>query len=169
MTGLDLSKDHIIELAILITDGQLNVIAEGPELIIHYPKEVMDDMNEWCVNQHGQSGLTAAVLASSVTLSEANEKIMNFVRKFIKTPKIAPLAGNSVHVDKTFLAKEFPDLVEYLHYRIIDVSTVKELTRRWYPQIATNVPKKNPNHRALDDIKDSIKELKFYRENVFIA
>ncbi|KAL1935380.1 hypothetical protein VTP01DRAFT_4520 [Rhizomucor pusillus] len=167
MTGLDISKDHLIEIAVLITDGDLNIVAEGPELVIHQPKEVMDNMNDWCKEHHGASGLTQAVLDSKVSTEDAKKQILEFLKAHIEKGE-APLAGNSVHADKRFLEKEMPELVDYLHYRIVDVSTVKELTRRWYPDIAKCVVKKNC-HRALDDIKESIAELKYYRHHVFIS
>ncbi|KAI9358822.1 ribonuclease H-like domain-containing protein [Pilaira anomala] len=166
MTGLDIEKDHLIEIAVLITDGDLNIVAEGPELIIHQPKEVMDKMNEWCVQHHGASGLTKQVLESKISIEEAEKQVFEFLKEHV--PKgVAPLAGNSVHADKVFLCKEMPSVVEQLHYRIVDVSTIKELAKRWYPQIAKGVVKK-AGHRALDDIIESIEELKYYREHVFI-
>ncbi|CDH57826.1 exonuclease rnase t and dna polymerase iii [Lichtheimia corymbifera JMRC:FSU:9682] len=166
MTGLDLTKDHLIEIAVLITDGDLNVVAEGPELIIHQPSEVMDSMNDWCKEHHGASGLTQAVLDSKVSTADAQTQVLDFLKKHIN-PGDAPLAGNSVHADKRFLEKEMPDVVNYLHYRIVDVSTIKELARRWYPDIAAGVVKKN-THRALDDIKESIAELQYYQQRIFI-
>ncbi|KAJ3300069.1 Oligoribonuclease, mitochondrial [Borealophlyctis nickersoniae] len=167
MTGLDLQKDHIIEIAAIVTDGDLNIKAEGPDLIIHQPKEVMDDMNDWCVQTHGQSGLTAAVIASTLSTSEAESQILSFIRQHIPTPRVAILAGNSIHVDKQFLQKEMPNLVDHLHYRIVDVSTVKELARRWYPTEYSEAPVKRNTHRALDDIRESIAELQYYRQAVF--
>ncbi|KAI8064811.1 ribonuclease H-like domain-containing protein [Gilbertella persicaria] len=166
MTGLDITKDHLIEIAVLITDGELNIVAEGPELIIHQPKEVMDNMNEWCIEHHGKSGLTQQVIESKLSIEEAEEKVHSFLKQHL--PKgVAPLAGNSVHADKQFLLKEMPKVVDHLHYRIVDVSTIKELTKRWYPETASGVVKK-AGHRALDDIIESIEELKYYREHVFI-
>ncbi|KAI8991752.1 ribonuclease H-like domain-containing protein [Mycotypha africana] len=166
MTGLDLTKDHLIEIAVLITDGDLNIVAKGPEIVIHQPKEVMDDMNEWCIEHHGKSGLTKQVLESKISAQEAEKQVYDFLKKHVPAG-VAPLAGNSVHADKQFLLKEMPSVVEHLHYRIVDVSTIKELSKRWYPDIAASVVKKG-GHRALDDIVESIEELKYYRENVFI-
>ncbi|KAI9478068.1 MAG: ribonuclease H-like domain-containing protein [Benjaminiella poitrasii] len=181
MTGLDIQKDHLIEIAVLITDGDLNIVAKGPELVIHQPREVMDNMNAWCIEHHGASGLTQQVLDSKLTVQEAETQVCEFLKQHIPAG-VAPLAGNSVHADKRFLSKEMPGLVDYLHYRIVgkfllfndnqfllllDVSTVKELTKRWYPKIAAGVVKKG-GHRALDDIVESIEELKYYREHVFI-
>ncbi|KAI8367598.1 ribonuclease H-like domain-containing protein [Radiomyces spectabilis] len=167
MTGLDIEKDHLIEIAVLITDGDLNIQAEGPELIIHQSKETMDAMNDWCKEHHGASGLTDAVLKSTVTVEDAEKQVLAFLKEHIPASQ-APLAGNSVHADKRFLEKEMPDLVRYLHYRIVDVSTIKELTKRWYPDVASGLVKKGA-HRALDDIKESIDELKYYRQHVFVT
>ncbi|PKK79830.1 Rexo2 protein [Rhizophagus irregularis] len=169
MTGLDIKNDHIIEVAVLITDGDLNIIAEGPDFVIHQSKEVMDGMGDWCKKHHGESGLTSAVLDSNITTSEASNQIIEFLKKHIPKSKVAPLAGNSVHSDKVFLQKEMPEVIDYLHYRIVDVSTVKELCRRWYPSIFQNAPQKKLSHRSLDDIEESINELKYYRQNIFIV
>ncbi|KAI8144058.1 ribonuclease H-like domain-containing protein [Fennellomyces sp. T-0311] len=166
MTGLDIGKDRLIEIAVLITDGDLNIVAEGPELVIHQPRELMDNMNDWCKEHHGASGLTQAVLDSKVSTADAQSQVLAFLKQHIKQGE-APLAGNSVHADKRFLEKEMPDIVDYLHYRIVDVSTVKELARRWYPEVAKGVSKKNC-HRALDDIKESIAELEYYQKHVFV-
>ncbi|KAI8359187.1 ribonuclease H-like domain-containing protein [Blakeslea trispora] len=165
MTGLDIKKDHLIEIAVLITDSELNIVAKGPELIIHQSKEVMDNMNDWCIEHHGKSGLTKQVLESKLSVKEAEEKVYDFLKEHV--PKgAAPLAGNSVHEDKRFLLKEMPKVVDHLHYRIVDVSTIKELAKRWYPEVASGVVKK-AGHRALDDIVESIEELRYYRKHVF--
>ncbi|CAO3634139.1 unnamed protein product [Cunninghamella echinulata] len=166
MTGLNINTDHIIEIAVLITDGDLNIIAEGPELIIHQSKSVMDNMNDWCIEHHGKSGLTKAVLESTITIEDAEKQVLEFVKKYIPKSRIAPLGGNSVHADKRFLEKEMPRLVDHLHYRIIDVSTIKELSKRWYPDVYNGLEKKG-EHRALDDIKESIDELKYYQHHIF--
>ena len=166
MTGLDTEKDEIIEIACIITDGDLNIVAIGPDLVINQPKEVMDSMGEWCKEQHGKSGLTQKVLQSKVSLSDAEEIIYNFVSKHTNKG-MCPLAGNSVYLDKKFLEKYMPNITNHLHYRIIDVSTVKELCRRWYPRTYSTCPKKRMLHRALDDIKESIEELKYYRNTIF--
>ncbi|CAG8710976.1 8881_t:CDS:2, partial [Dentiscutata erythropus] len=168
MTGLDVENDHIIEIAVLITDGKLNILAEGPVLVINQSQETMDKMNDWCKQHHGDSGLTAKVLSSTITTSDASAQILEFLKKHIPKKGISPLAGNSVYADKMFLKKEMPEVVGWLHYRIIDVSSIKELCRRWYPNIFETVPKKNSSHRALDDIKESIDELKFYKKHIFI-
>lgn len=166
MTGLDIEKDRIIEIACVITDGDLNVIAEGPNLAINQPKAVMEEMNEWCKETHGNSGLTRRVLESSVSIDDAEKFMLEFLYQHTNK-KTCPLAGNSVHVDKKFLEKFMPDFMSHLHYRIIDVSTVKELCHRWYPDDYANAPKKKGLHKALDDIRESIDELKFYRTNIF--
>ncbi|CAG8529305.1 11870_t:CDS:2 [Gigaspora rosea] len=168
MTGLDVDNEHIIEIAVLITDGKLNILAEGPDLVINQSQETMDKMNDWCKQHHGDSGLTAAVLSSTITTSDASAQILEFLKKHIPDKGIAPLAGNSVYADKMFLKKEMPEVVDWLHYRIVDVSSIKELCRRWYPSIFETAPKKKSTHRALDDIKESINELKFYKKHIFI-
>ncbi|KAG0056736.1 Oligoribonuclease, mitochondrial [Gryganskiella cystojenkinii] len=166
MTGL-LATDKLIEIAVIITDDELNIVAEGPNLIIHQPKEVMDKMNEWCIEHHGASGLTAAVIASTISTEDACDQVLKFILKHIPEPRGGILAGNSVHADKVFLEREMSPIIEHLHYRIVDVSTVKELSRRWYPKEFKAAPPKKAAHRALDDIKESINELKYYRQTVF--
>lgn len=165
MTGLDLDRDHILEMACIVTDGNLNVIEEGPDIVIHQPKEILDNMNEWCVEQHGKSGLTKAVQESKVSLGEAEELMLKFVETHCPKGK-CPLGGNSVHCDKKFLDKYMERFIDHLHYRIIDVSTVKELCRRWYPDLMS-INTKDGSHRALQDIKESIEELKYYRKAIF--
>merc|ERR1711936_1384157 len=167
MTGLDCNKDHLLEIAVIVTDQDLNILTEGPNLVIHQSDKILDTMDEWCIQQFsGESGLTAKVRKSTITLEDAENQVVEFVQKW--TPKgKCPLAGNSVGADKTFLVKYMPRFMEHLHYRIVDVSTVKELTRRWYPEEFREKPKKKLAHRALDDILESIEELKYYRENVF--
>ncbi|KAI9136501.1 orn protein [Paraphysoderma sedebokerense] len=166
MTGLNHLSDVILEIAVLITDGDLNIVAEGPNVIIHHPETTMNNMSEWCIQHHGASGLTKSVLDSKIIMKEAEDMVMTFLSKWVKKGE-AVLAGNSVHADKKFLEKDMPRITDYLHYRIIDVSTVKELTRRWYPDVFEGMRKKKGAHRALDDIKESIEELKFYRGTVF--
>lgn len=166
MTGLDINKDEIIEMACLITDSDLHILAEGPNLIIKQPDELLDTMSNWCKEHHGKSGLTQAVRDSKISLAQAEYEFLSFVRKHTP-PGFCPLAGNSVHVDKQFLNKYMPQFMRHLHYRIIDVSTVKELCRRWHPVEYECAPKKASSHRALDDIRESIKELQFYRQNIF--
>ena len=163
-SGLALDTCHILEVAVLITDADLRELAEGPHLVVHQPDSVLEAMDEWCTNQHGGSGLTAAVQASTLSLSEAEEQLLAFLREHCP-PGASPLCGNSVHFDRRFLARYMPGVEDYLHYRIIDVSSVKELVRRWYPE--TPLPQKAETHRALDDIRASIDELRYYRERVF--
>lgn len=164
MTGLDPTRDTIIEIASIITDNELQVIAEGPNLAIHVENSVLEAMDDWNKNQHGKSGLVERVRASQETLETAEAKTLAFIASHCP-PKISPLCGNSVWQDRRFLAKYMPKLEAYLHYRLIDVSTVKELTSRWYP----GVPKfpKGEDHLALADIRASIAELRYYRERIF--
>lgn len=166
MTGLDVEKCHIIEMACLITDENLNVIQEGPEVVIHQPDSALDAMDKWCTKHHGESGLTAAVKASKISLEQAEETFLDFV-KLHTPPKKCPLAGNSVHADRRFLEKYMPRFMDHLHYRIVDVSTIKELCWRWYPKTYQQVPEKKEKHRALEDIKESIAELQFYKQAIF--
>ena len=164
MTGLDPDKDRIIEVATIITDGRLHIVEEGPNLIIHQPKRVLKAMDEWNCKHHADSGLTEAVLASKLTVRAAERKTLEFIKKHC-APKSAPLCGNSVHHDRRFIAHYMPKLHQYLHYRLVDVSTIKELVKRWFR--ATRFPAKNERHRALDDIRESIEELKYYRRHFF--
>ena len=139
---------------------------KGPNLVIHQEKSLMDGMDEWCTKHHGDSGLTKAVLESSISTQEAQNQVLEFIQKYT-VKGTAPLAGNSVHEDKRFLAEEMPDFLAHLHYRIVDVSTLKELTRRWFPETFKEVPPKKGGHRALDDIKESIEELRWYQSRLF--
>lgn len=165
MTGLDPTTDTILEIATIVTDPQLNILAEGPVLAIAQPKSVMDAMDEWCTKTHGASGLTERCLTSSVTLEEAELQTIAFLENYV--PKgCSPLCGNTIGQDKRFLVKYMPVLSDYFHYRSIDVSTVKELTRRWQPELLDGFQKKGI-HLALDDIRESIEELKYYRSTVF--
>lgn len=166
MTGLDIETCHILEIACLITDDKLNIIAEGPNLIIHQPDEILDGMNKWCIDHHGKSGLTEQCKKSDVSLQAAEMALLSFVRQHTPPGK-CPLAGNSVHADKKFLDKFMPEFTKHLHYRIVDVSTIKELCRRWYPDEYKGSLKKRATHRALEDIIESISELKYYRKTIF--
>ncbi|XP_045449792.1 oligoribonuclease, mitochondrial [Melitaea cinxia] len=166
MTGLDINKDHILEIACLVTDGNLNVIAEGPNIIIHQPNEILSGMNEWCITQHGESGLTEASRKSNISVADAEKQILNFVKSHVPEKK-CPLGGNSVYMDRLFLRKYMPKFNDYLHYRIIDVSTIKELAKRWYQREYSRLPPKTFQHRCLNDIKESIEEIKYYKENIF--
>ncbi|EGC34087.1 hypothetical protein DICPUDRAFT_56059 [Dictyostelium purpureum] len=166
MTGLDITKDCILEMACIITDSELNIIEKGPELVIHRSNEVLESMNSWCIDHHGKSGLTDRVKNSKITIEEAQLEMFNFIEKHVGKEQ-APLAGNSVYQDRKFLEKEMPLFNNHLHYRIIDVSSIKELARRWYPTELKKAPKKEGSHRALKDIEESIEELKFYRTAFF--
>ena len=167
MTGLDTKIHDICEIAVLITDKDLNVIAEGPEIVIHLNETQLSRMSEWCVEHHGNSGLTKQIKDSKIDMETAEKQVLDFIKRYVPEKK-APLCGNSIHADKKFITKNMPKFAEYLHYRIIDVSTIKELCRRWYPKILENAPKKRMSHRALDDIKESLEELKYYRSKIFI-
>lgn len=150
-----------------LVSNQVNMIRiKGPNLVIHQEKALMDSMDEWCTKTHGESGLTKAVLESTITTEQAEETMLNFIAQYVEPGK-SPLAGNSVHADKQFLEKEMPRIIRHLHYRIVDVSSIKELSRRWFPDTFAKLPAKKLGHRALDDIKESIEELKWYKANVF--
>ncbi len=165
MTGLEPKHDKILEIASIITDGQLNIIAEGPVFAIKQPPEVMENMNEWCIEQHGKSGLTQRCLNSTVSLEEAEQQTIAFISKYV--PKgVSPMCGNSIGQDRRFINAYMPDFEDYFHYRNIDVSTIKELARRWQPDILDKVEKKGV-HLALDDIRESISELQVYRQYAF--
>lgn len=163
MTGLDLKKEVIIEIATLVTDSELNIIAEGPNLIIHQSDEILAAMNEWNTKQHTKTGLVDAVRKSTVTAAQAEQETLAFLTQHAN-PQKSPMCGNSICTDRQFLRKYMPDLEAFFHYRHIDVSTLKELAKRWAKHIA--VEKKNSTHRALDDIKESLAELKFYRSEL---
>ncbi|ESO88101.1 hypothetical protein LOTGIDRAFT_165837 [Lottia gigantea] len=167
MSGLDIEKERIIEIAAIVTDADLNVIAEGPNIIIHQDQSLMDSMGKWCKDHHGASGLTKSVLESKISESDAENKVLDFLKEHTDAGK-CPLAGNSIACDKMFLMKYMPNLTKHFHYRLVDVSTIKELCRRWYKQVYDDSPPKSLKHRALDDIKESIKELKYYREKIFV-
>ena len=167
MSGLDIDKDHIIEMACLITDSNLKIVAEGPEIIINQADHVLDGMDDWCKKHHGESGLTDAVRKSKISIDTAEDLMLEFIQKHVPY-KCCPLAGNSIHMDRIFLNKYMKRFLDHLHYRIVDVSSIKDLSNRWYPELNDKKPKKKLSHRALDDIKESIEELKFYRETIFI-
>jgi oligoribonuclease len=166
MSGLNLPTDTILEIASVITNNNLDVIAQGPEFVIHQPDSVLEAMDDWNKRQHGGSGLVESVRQSQITLASAAEKTLAFVAEYCK-PKTAPLCGNTVYQDRAFLKVYMPHLENYLHYRIIDVSSVKELVRRWYPKDPCNHFEKTSNHRALGDVYASIDELKHYRKYFF--
>ena len=164
MTGLDPARDVIIEAAVLITDGELNIIADGPDLAIHRSDAELNVMNAWNRRTHHGSGLIKRVKESDVTIEQAEEQILDFVRDWTLEGE-SPLCGNSVHQDRRFLYGEMPQLIDWLNYRIVDVSTIKELAKRWYPGMEPFV--KQERHRALDDIRESIDELRWYRQQIF--
>jgi len=166
MTGLDPDADTILEMAILITDADLNIVAEGPSIAIHHDDAVLESMNDWCKEHHGASGLTARVRQSTIDMADAEAMALDFVRRHVPE-RSSPLCGNSIHQDRRFLVRHMPRLEAYMHYRNIDVSTVKELARRWYAGI--NPPAKRSAHLALDDIRESIAELAYYRRTVFVS
>jgi oligoribonuclease len=161
MTGLKPDTDHIIEIATVVTDKHLNVLAEGPVLAIHQPDSVLEAMDDWNRRQHGSSGLAARVRASNVTVEQAERQTVEFLTPWVD-PGVSPMCGNSICQDRRFMAREMPQLERYFHYRNLDVSTLKELARRWAPEVFTGL-QKNATHLALDDIHDSIRELAHYR------
>ncbi|XP_023335513.1 oligoribonuclease, mitochondrial isoform X2 [Eurytemora carolleeae] len=167
MTGLDIKKDVIMEIAVVVTEGDtLEEVGRSESIIIQTAAGLLDEMDEWCTQHHGDSGLTAACLTSQITMRSAEDQVLQLLEKL--TPKgKCPLAGNSVGEDKKFLEKCMPRVFSHLHYRIVDVSTIKELYARWKPITLSSAPRKMGTHRALDDILESIKELKYYKENFF--
>ena len=167
MTGLDLARDALVEIACVVTDGQLNVVDGGIDVIIKPPAEALDHMPEVVREMHTSSGLLAE-LPSGVTLAEAQEAVLDYIRQQVSEPKKVPLCGNSIATDRSFLARDMPELDEFLHYRMVDVSSIKELARRWYPRAYFASPPKHGGHRALADILESIRELRYYREAVFV-
>jgi oligoribonuclease len=167
MTGLDLGADALIEVAALVTDGELNVLGEGIDLVVKPPQQALDQMGDLVREMHTASGLLAE-LSSGVSLAEAEEQVLEYVRAFAPEASKAPLAGNTVATDRAFLARDMQALESHLHYRIVDVSSVKELVRRWYPRVYFASPAKTGNHRALADIRESIDELRYYRAAIFV-
>ena len=169
MTGLDATKNVIVEIATLITDDELNIIAEGPDLVIHATEEELALMDEVVVEMHARSGLTNEIRASVITLEEAGAATLAFIQAHIPEPRTVPLCGNSIGMDRRFLTAYLPEIEEYLHYRSIDVSTIKELARRWYPEDLKEYTKSASAHRAMDDIKESLEEMRYWRKRVFRA
>ncbi|MFH8347090.1 oligoribonuclease [Streptomyces sp. NPDC018045] len=167
MTGLSLANDALIEVAALVTDSELNVLGDGVDIVIRPPAEALTTMPEVVRQMHTSSGLLAE-LDSGTTLEDAQEQVLQYIKQHVPEPGRAPLCGNSVGTDRGFLLRDMPKLESHLHYRIVDVSSVKELARRWYPRAYFNSPEKNGNHRALADIRESIAELRYYREAVFV-
>jgi len=168
MTGLDLHRDALIEIAALVTDSELRILDEGIDLVIKVPDELLDTMQPVVQEMHAHSGLTDAVRASSVTVAEAEQRVIEHLRKHVPDARTVPLCGNSIATDRAFLARDMPALDGFLHYRMVDVSSIKELTRRWYPRVYFSQPQKGLAHRALADIKESIRELRYYRGTVFV-
>ncbi len=164
MTGLDRENDKVIEIATIVTDSQLNEMVEGPTIAIHQSDEIMNNMDEWCTNQHGKSGLTKRVKESSFSEADAEKATIEFLEKYVPSG-VSPMCGNSIGQDRAFILRCMPKLGEFFHYRNIDVSTLKELGRRWAPEIQKGFTK-DSSHLAMDDIKDSIAELKYYREHL---
>ncbi len=168
MTGLEPSKHVIVEIATLITDDELNVVAEGPDLVIHQPEDALALMEPIVVEMHTKSGLLDAIRSSTITLDDAGAQTLEFIKQWVPEARKVPLCGNSIGMDRRFLDAYLPQIENWLHYRSIDVSSVKELVRRWYPGLNNGRPYKVGTHRALDDIRESVAELRFYRERVFV-
>jgi oligoribonuclease len=168
MTGLDLVRDKLIEVAVVVTDSQLNVLDPGLDVIIHAEDSDLAGMVEVVTEMHARSGLTEEVRASTVTLEEASAQVLAYVKRFVPERRTAPLCGNSIGTDRGFLARDMPELDDHLHYRMIDVSSIKELSRRWFPRVYFAQPPKGLAHRALADILESIRELAYYRQTLFV-
>jgi oligoribonuclease len=168
MTGLDLARDALIEVAVLVTDAELNTLDAGLDLVIHVADDVLDTMVPFVRDMHASSGLTDAVRASTITLGEAERQVLEYVKQHVPEARVAPLCGNSIATDRGFLNRDMPSLDEHLHYRMIDVSSVKELAKRWYPRVYQSQPDKGLAHRALADITESIQELQYYRRTLFV-
>lgn len=166
MSGLFPETDRILEVAVVVTDGELDVVAEGPNLVVHQPEEVLEAMDQWNTTHHAESGLTKRVRESTIDEAQASTAILQFLAEHTEKRK-APLAGNSIHQDRRFLARYLPEVEAWLHYRNVDVSTIKELALRWYPKEYAARPTKKGNHRAMDDLMESIEELKYYRSALF--
>jgi len=169
MTGLDHEKEVIVEIATIVTDDELNIVAEGPDLVVQASAAVLAAMDPFVVDMHMKSGLLEAIRCSTLTLEEAGRQTLEFIKQHVPEARTVPLCGNSIGTDRRFLAKYLPDIENHLHYRSVDVSTIKELVKRWYPGTDSARPHKGGMHRALDDVRQSIEELRFYRERVFVA
>lgn len=166
MTGLDHEKQTLVEIAVILTDDDLNIVAEGPDIVIKQPEEVLNNMEDWPRKTFEENGLLSRIRESKIDMKKAEDMILDFLES--ETVKQAcPLAGNSVHLDRKFISKYMPRLDKHLHYRIVDVSTIKELAARWYPKEFKKAPPKKKTHRALDDIRESIEELRYYRSSIF--
>ena len=169
MTGLDHTADLIVEIATLITDDELGIVAEGPDLVVHQPDDVLAAMDPFVIEMHTKSGLLDQIKASTTTLEAAGAQTLEFVKHHVPEPRTVPLCGNSIGTDRRFLAAYLPEIEEHLHYRSIDVSSVKELVKRWYPEVDARRPHGQGVHRALDDIRESVREMEYYRDLVFKA
>lgn len=169
MTGLRLDSDKLIEVAALVTDSDLNILGDGVDIVIHADDDALAAMPPVVQEMHAKSGLTDEVRRSTVTMEEAQQRVLDYVREWVPTPGTVPLAGNSIATDRGFIARDMPELDAHLHYRMIDVSSIKELCRRWYPRIYFGQPEKGLAHRALADIEESIRELRYYRRTAFVA
>jgi oligoribonuclease len=167
MTGLDPARDVIVEIAVLVTDDELEIVAEGPDLVVSAPADRLDAMEDIVREMHTRSGLLEAIRASTLSLEEAGATVLAFLQEHIPEPRSVPLAGNSIGTDRRFLAAQLPAIEDWLHYRSVDVSSIKELCRRWYPDVLTKAPGKETTHRAMDDIKESVAELVYYRQAIF--
>jgi oligoribonuclease len=168
MTGLELGHDRLIEIACVVTDADLQLLDDGIDLVISAPDEALDQMVDVVAEMHATSGLTEAVRSSTLTLQEAEQQVLDYVRSHVPERRKAPLCGNSIATDRAFLARDMPTLDDWLHYRMVDVSSIKELARRWYPRAYFAAPEKHGGHRALADIKESVQELRYYREAIFV-
>ena len=168
MTGLDLGSDALIEIAALVTDADLNILGDGVDIVVHAPDEALDAMPDVVRSMHERSGLTAEVRQSTTTLADAEQRVLDYIRQHVPDNRSAPLAGNSIATDRGFIARDMPELDAHLHYRMVDVSSIKELCRRWYPRIYYAQPEKGLAHRALADIHESVRELAYYRRTAFV-
>lgn len=169
MTGLDHTADVIVEIATLVTDDELNIVAEGPDLVVHQADDVLARMDQVVVDMHTRSGLLEQIRASTISLEEAGAETLAFIKEHAPVERTVPLCGNSIGTDRRFLAAYLPEIEEYLHYRSVDVSSIKELVRRWYPDVLSQRGWKQGTHRALDDIRESVSELQLYRSMVFAS
>lgn len=167
MTGLDPERHTIVEIATLITDDDLELVAEGPDLIVHASAVELAAMDDFVTNMHTKSGLLPEIESSTISLAEAGAQTLAFLQEHIAEERTVPLCGNSIGTDRRFLARLLPDVEEFLHYRSVDVSTIKELSRRWFPDALEGAPRKSGGHRAMDDIRESLEELRYYRSTVF--
>jgi oligoribonuclease len=167
MTGLEPARHAIVEIATLVTDDELEIVAEGPDLVIHQPPDALAQMEQVVIDMHTRSGLLTAIKDSTITLEEAGARTLAFIQEHVPQPRTVPLAGNSIGTDRRFLAAYLPAIEDHLHYRCIDVSSIKELSRRWYPEAVPGAPTKGGGHRAMDDIRESVEELRYWRKTVF--